>query len=167
MFCSKCGTENSDSARFCKNCGNPTGASKQTVSANNSRMASGSNQKNVWDCYLEVFRKYAVFNGRASRKEYWTFNLLNFAFLVVMAILVNEIGATNFSWIFSFFYLALFIPSLAVTIRRLHDTGRSGWMYFVSLIPLVGSIILLVFLFTDSTPGMNKYGPNPKGIMVN
>ncbi len=167
MFCSKCGSENLDSAKFCKSCGNPIRASVHPVYTNNPGMDLKNNLKNAWGCYLEVFRKYAVFNGRASREEYWTFKVFNFVFLFIAVILIDKIGADIFIWISLFCYLAILIPSLAVTVRRLHDTGRSGWMYFVPWIPLVGPIIFLVFMVSESTPGMNKYGPSPKGRIVN
>ncbi len=62
------------------------------------------------------------------------------------------------------YLLVILIPSLALCVRRLHDTGKSGWFFFISFIPLVGAILLLVFLATDSQPGPNQYGPNPKGM---
>ena len=118
--------------------------------------------------YLEVLKKYAVFSGRARRKEYWIPFLINV--LISMGLFVAEIlaGAADkllgvgVSLLGLLYALAFFIPGLAVTVRRLHDTGRSGWWVLVSFIPLIGTIILIVFLATDSNPGANKYGPNPK-----
>ncbi|MCI4670559.1 MAG: DUF805 domain-containing protein [Bacteroidia bacterium] len=115
--------------------------------------------------FLDVLRnKYADFSGRARRSEYWYFQL--FSFLISLALTLmdtflgfNESGFGILSGIFS---LALLIPSLAVGVRRLHDTGRSGWFLLIGLIPLIGAIILLVFFFQDSDPGENAYGPNPK-----
>ena len=115
--------------------------------------------------YIKVLKNYAVFSGRARRKEYWMFVLFNFIFYVVLTIIdvitgmYSDIGLGVLSGIYS---LALFIPALAVAVRRLHDTNRSGWWLFISLVPFVGAIILLVFLATDSQPGENQYGPNPK-----
>jgi uncharacterized membrane protein YhaH (DUF805 family) len=109
------------------------------------------------DWYLMPWRKYAEFNGRSRRKELWTFWLVNFV-----------IGLTDYlpipfwSFITGIYGLAALIPTLAVTVRRLHDTGRSGWWILIGLIPIVGTIILIVFLATDSQPGNNQYGPNPK-----
>lgn len=109
--------------------------------------------------YLKVLKNYVGFEGRARRKEYWMFVLFNVIASVVLTILGSIIGIkTVLSGIYS---LAVLLPSLAVVIRRLHDTGRSGWMILLSLIPLVGSIILLVFMCQDSQDD-NKYGPNPK-----
>lgn len=114
--------------------------------------------------YLGVFKKYADFNGRARRKEYWMFTLFNFIVTVILlgidsVILGSESGAGFLSGIYG---LAVIVPSLAVLVRRLHDTGRSGWWVFINLIPFVGSIILLVFLVSDSAAGANEYGANPK-----
>lgn len=116
--------------------------------------------------YLKVLRHYAVFKGRARRKEYWMFALFNIIFLIVATILDNIAGTTIGELPYGLFYclyaLAVLIPGLAVSIRRLHDVGKSGWMILISLVPLVGAIWLLVLFVTDSEPGENKYGPNPK-----
>ena len=110
--------------------------------------------------YLEVLKKYAEFSGRARRKEYWFFFLFNliigFGIGIIEAIL--HIGAI----LGAIYGLAMLIPGIAVTVRRLHDTGRSGWWILISLIPVIGTIILLVFMVLDSQPGDNEYGPNPK-----
>lgn len=118
--------------------------------------------------YIEAFKKYAVFSGRARRKEYWFFVLFNMiaAFLLGFIdgfagmLLSAEAGIGVLSTIY---LLVAFIPGLAVSVRRLHDTNRSGWWLLISLIPIIGSIILLVFLVQDSDSGPNQYGPNPKG----
>ena len=116
--------------------------------------------------YLTVLKKYAEFSGRARRKEYWMFVLFNIIFFIVAIILDNILGTAieNVGYgLFYFLYgLAVIIPSLAVTVRRLHDTGKSGWWIFISLIPLIGGIWLLILLVTDSQPGENPYGPSPK-----
>jgi uncharacterized membrane protein YhaH (DUF805 family) len=116
--------------------------------------------------YLTALKKYAVFSGRARRKEYWMFTLFNIIFLIVAMILDNVLGTTigdiGYGYIYLLYGLAVIIPSLAVLVRRLHDIGKSGWWIFISLIPLIGSIWLLILLVTDSKPGENQYGPNPK-----
>ncbi len=116
--------------------------------------------------YLAVLKNYVVFSGRARRKEYWMFTLFHIIFAIVAVALDNIIGTTAPGIPYGVFYgiyiLALFLPSLAVTVRRLHDVGKSGWMIFIPLIPIIGSIWLLVLLATDSNPGENQYGPNPK-----
>jgi len=119
--------------------------------------------------YLAVLKKYAIFNGRARRKEYWMFVLFYTIFGIVAVILDNVFGTaskdTGYGIIYGLYSLAMILPALAVAVRRLHDTGKSGWWLFISLIPLIGSIWLLVLLVTDGQPSENKYGPNPKGIV--
>ncbi len=120
--------------------------------------------------YLTVLKQYAKFSGRARRKEYWMFILFNIIFGIVAMILDKIIGLSIFSvgpgHAYGIFYclysLFVLIPGLAVLVRRLHDIGKSGWMIFISLIPIVGGIWLLVLLVTDSKSGENKYGLNPK-----
>jgi uncharacterized membrane protein YhaH (DUF805 family) len=115
--------------------------------------------------YLEVLRKYAVFDGRARRQEYWMFTLIGAMLPVALVVLAAMLG-TNMentsSMIIGAYYLAILLPSLAVAVRRLHDTGRSGWWLVVAVIPLIGSIALLIFTLQDSEKGTNQYGPNPK-----
>lgn len=119
------------------------------------------------DNYIEVLKKkYAMFDGRASRKEYWMFTLVNvlimlgFNFLsfVLDSILIQILGIL--------YILAVLVPSLAVYVRRLHDTNHSAWWILLGLIPIVGTIILLIFLVTDSQAGDNRFGSNPKGAPV-
>ena len=121
--------------------------------------------------YLNVLNNYATFSGRARRSEYWFFALFNMIFLIVAMILDNILGTTfdlgfgiSYGYIYLIYTLAILIPGLAVVVRRLHDVGKSGWMYFIVLIPIVGIIWLLVLLCTDSQVGSNKWGENPKGI---
>jgi len=118
--------------------------------------------------YLEVIKKYAVFSGRARRKEYWLFILFHMLIsigLIVLELLsrvASRMLSLGVSLLLVLYGLGVLIPSFAVAVRRLHDTGRSGWWILLSLIPLVGQIILIVFFASDSNPGANKYGPNPK-----
>ncbi len=124
--------------------------------------------------YLAVLKKYAEFDGRACRKEYWMFILFNLVIGLiggfVMVVLGVILGMTEAQGdvllnVFTTLYsLVIMLPALAVLVRRLHDTNRSGWCCFISLIPLVGPIILIVFLAQDSGPVENQYGPNPKAI---
>ncbi|MHB2022464.1 MAG: DUF805 domain-containing protein [Mycobacteriales bacterium] len=109
-----------------------------------------------------VLGKYADFSGRASRAEYWYWTLAVFLGYF-LAIVLTSI-ARPFLLLALLYYLGIIIPSLAVAVRRLHDTGRSGWFLLLGLVPLFGSIVLLVFTVMDSTPGANRYGPNPKGV---
>ena len=102
--------------------------------------------------------KYTTFTGRARRPEYWWFVLFGIGIYIVAAIL-DAITKTPIFVIVA--ALALLLPSLAAAVRRLHDTSRSGWWYFISLVPLIGGIILLVFMASDSTPGPNQYDGQP------
>jgi len=116
--------------------------------------------------YLQVLRNYAVFSGRARRKEYWMFGLFNIIFSIAAIILDNILGTAIEDVGYGVFYflyaLAVIIPSLAVSVRRLHDVGKSGWFLFIALIPIIGGIWLLVLFCTDGKAGANEYGPNPK-----
>jgi len=116
--------------------------------------------------YLTVVKNYAGFSGRARRKEYWMFLLFNMIFAFVAAIIDNVVGTASPELGYGVFYglytMAMIIPGIAVIVRRLHDVGKSGWMYFIVLIPFVGVIWLMVLLLTDSDDGENQYGQNPK-----
>lgn len=112
--------------------------------------------------YLAVWKSYAVFDGRARRSEFWYFTLFNLIALIVLAIIGRAFGSSGSSVLIGLYLLASFLPGLAVTVRRLHDTNRSGWLVLLSFIPLIGSIVLLVFEAQNGTPGPNAYGPNPK-----
>ena len=114
--------------------------------------------------YFEVLRKYAVFRGRARRREFWFFILfhciISFAMGLVDAIagiVWPQLGPLTLIYL-----LATMLPHLAVSVRRLHDTGRSGWWLLVAAIPIVGALVLLVFCAEDSQAGDNNYGPSPK-----
>lgn len=119
------------------------------------------NEKNV-NWYLEVLKKYAVFDGRARRKEYWHFYLSNIIITIVLAVFDAVTGGEVGMGLLGIYLLAVLIPSIAVSVRRLHDTDRSGWWLLIGLIPLIGAIVFLVFMVQGSTPGENQYGPNPK-----
>ncbi|WP_409304746.1 DUF805 domain-containing protein [Peribacillus sp. SCS-155] len=110
--------------------------------------------------YFKVLQNYAGFQGRARRKEYWMFVLINVIISFVLSILQTILDIE--SWLTSLYSLAILLPSIAVTARRLHDTGRTGWWQLIALIPLIGAIILIVFLVHDSDAHDNKYGPLPK-----
>ena len=134
--------------------------------------------------YLNVIRNnYANFQGRARRREYWMYTLINSIITFVLAIPISGVlmglamqtdagmdpsaaltGSTLiFAAIYALYALATFIPSLAIAVRRLHDTGKSGWWYLLNLVPF-GSLVILVFMVLDSEGGSNKWGPNPKGV---
>ena len=110
--------------------------------------------------YLEVLKKYAVFTGRSRRKEYWMFALFNLLIAFGLGVVEGILGSPGV--LGGFYSLAVFIPAIAVGIRRLHDTDRSGWWLLLILIPILGALALLVFLAQDGTPGENEFGVNPK-----
>lgn len=115
--------------------------------------------------YLEVLRKYAVFSGRARRKEYWMFAVFNIIISIILGIIdavLFKKSETDLGILGAIYALAVLLPSLAVSVRRLHDTGRSGWWLLISFIPLLGWLVLLIFMILDSEPGDNEYGPTPK-----
>jgi len=117
--------------------------------------------------YLDVLKKYAVFGGRARRKEYWLFTLFNMIIAYVLLAIDYLVGTdygSNMGLLYTLYILATLLPSLAVFVRRLHDTGRSGWWFFIGFVPLVGAIILIVFMVLDSQSGSNKYGEDPKSV---
>ncbi|MDC9722012.1 MAG: DUF805 domain-containing protein [Urechidicola sp.] len=120
--------------------------------------------------YLKVLKQYTDFSGRARRKEYWMYTLFNIIFFICAAIIDNLLG-TNFEfdsisigygYVYMLYALFVFIPGLAVSVRRLHDVGKSGWFLLIAFIPLIGAIWLLVLYVTDGDAGNNKWGSNPK-----
>lgn len=111
--------------------------------------------------YLKVLRQYVDFTGRARRKEYWMFTLVNVIISLVLAIIDNLLTIGLLGLLYS---LAVLLPSLGAGVRRLHDTGRSGWWLLIGIIPLIGWIVLIVFLATDGERQPNAYGPDPKAV---
>lgn len=116
--------------------------------------------------YLEPLKKYAMFEGRSRRKEFWQFALFVFLVQVVLAIFDRMTGTysegAEFGLLGGVFSLFVLIPSIAVTVRRLHDIGRTGWWILIYFLPLIGAIVMLVFMVLDSQPETNQYGPSPK-----
>lgn len=123
---------------------------------------------------LMPLRRYAEFSGRSQRKEYWMFVLLN---VILGAVVLGALAVTYYTrmsetamtalltplfFLHGLASLVFIIPGLAVTVRRLHDTGRSGWNILLGLIPIIGPFLLLVFYITDGTSGPNRFGPDPK-----
>lgn len=120
--------------------------------------------------YLKALKQYADFKGRARRKEYWMFILFNIIFAFLAALIDNIVGTAipelGYGIFYGIYALAVLIPSLAVIVRRLHDVGKSGWMYFIVLIPIIGAIWFIILMVKDSEPGSNKWGDNPKKEIV-
>jgi uncharacterized membrane protein YhaH (DUF805 family) len=120
--------------------------------------------------YLLAWQRATDFSGRSRRTEYWMFQLFNFLAAVLLGSLAFGYGAlfgekdgfNMFAMCMGVFGVISFIPALAITIRRLHDIGRSGWWYLIAFVPLIGGLILIVFTLLDSDPDRNEYGPNPK-----
>ncbi|MBA2618386.1 MAG: DUF805 domain-containing protein [Rubrobacter sp.] len=116
--------------------------------------------------FVAALKKYAVFGGRSRRKEYWFFVLFSAIISVVLIIIDAAIGTFSSSagigLLSGIYSLAILVPSIAVSVRRLHDIDRTGWWVLISLVPIIGAVVLLVFAVLDSTPGSNRYGPNPK-----
>lgn len=121
---------------------------------------------------LMPFKRYADFNGRSRRMEYWMFSLFILIIVFVLALIAGVLGGFSgggdgISAIILvpavLFVLATIIPSIAVTVRRFHDQDKSGWFYLLSFIPYLGGIIVFVFMCLEGTSGPNQYGPGPKG----
>ena len=112
------------------------------------------------------YSKYVTFSGRASRSEYWFFTLFSVLVAIVTAILDVVLGlnfAIFYGPLYVVFALVNFLPSISVLVRRLHDTDRSGWWYWIALVPIVGIILLLVWFCTRGTSGENRFGSDPLG----
>ena len=120
---------------------------------------------NMMQSISTVFSKYITFAGRAQRSEYWWFTLFVIIGSIVAASFDTVLGSMNFTYgtgvIGVIFSLVTFLPVWAVEVRRLHDIGKSGWWLLLILIPLIGAIILLIWLIRKGTEGDNAYGPDP------
>jgi len=108
--------------------------------------------------FLDAFKKYGDFSGRATRQEYWMYILIFFLIYIALIVIDSLMGMMLLSVLFS---LVCLIPNISITARRLHDTGRSGWWQLIGIIPLIGLIVMIIFLTQDSH-GQNEYGPDPK-----
>ena len=113
--------------------------------------------------FMDAMNHYADFSGRARRKSFWMFYLFYIIFAIVAGVVDGILGSNG---IVSIIYLlAMLIPTISLTVRRLHDTTHSGWWILIGLVPLVGPIVLLIFYLSNSHPGENIYGPNPKDVI--
>ncbi|MBL9134792.1 MAG: DUF805 domain-containing protein [Verrucomicrobiales bacterium] len=116
--------------------------------------------------YLSVLRNFSNFSGRARRKEYWMFALINTLISILLLVADYFVGTYSIKLgmglLNGLYTLAVIVPAIAVSVRRLHDTGRSGWWILICLVPCIGPIVLLVFAVMEGNPGPNAYGPSPK-----
>lgn len=110
--------------------------------------------------YFKVIRNYAVFGGRARRKEYWFFIL--FSAIASFILMMLDVILWDWQILHTIYALTLFIPSTAVAIRRLHDTNHSGWWYLLIFVPIIGWLVMLIFMVINGDPGKNRFGPDPK-----
>ncbi len=116
-------------------------------------------------CYFVSLKKFATFRGRATRSEYWYFVLSMVVFAIgtlLIDIIIGTYQTTGYCVIYPLFLVAMVFPSISVAVRKLHDTGRSGWLYLIGSIPIVGALVIRYFLVQDSQPGTNRYEPNSK-----
>jgi len=114
------------------------------------------------DYFIDGVKQYAVFTGRVTRKQYWMYVLVYFIIYFALFIVDLVLGTGFLAFIFS---LALLLPCIAIGARRVHDTGRSGWWQLLTLIPILGAIVIIIFMVQDSTED-DKYGPNPKMVQA-
>ncbi len=184
MYCKNCGT-NVGESKYCPNCGMCCDLNNYACTALNPTPVGEITAEKVESfdlitAYKSMFKKYAQFSGRSRRSEYWLASIVNCIIVMVMymviyiPIIVDAVNNRTPSTLTIILFLTVgllwliytcvtLVPSLALSTRRLHDTGRSGWFLLLNLIPYVGSIIIFVFTVLDSQPGENKYGTNPKG----
>lgn len=120
--------------------------------------------------YLKALKQYADFNGRSRRKEYWMFLLVNMMVAFILIVLDNLLGLASetlgYGPLYGVYLLATILPGLALSVRRLHDIGKSGWMLLIVLIPLIGGIWLIVLMAKEGEAVENKYGINPKEVVA-
>ena len=173
MYCAHCGSALDNNAKFCANCGAPVKQPEpvsyqpqytyqpqtSTPPTFYTEPSMAPAEITFGDAVMTFFRKYAVFSGRATRKEYWYVILFNFVVSMAFGLLAS-IAPDLGSILSSVYSLAIIIPGLALFTRRMHDIGKSGWCWLWSLVPLVGVIVLLIFLCRASGED-NKYGPKP------
>ena len=122
--------------------------------------------KLIMEWYIKVINSYSDFNGRARRKEYWMFTLWNIIFALLASLLDYSFGIVyplvGYGPLYIAYALFVLVPGFAVAVRRLHDTGKSGWIYLVAFIPIAGWIWLLILLIKEGDQGNNAYGEDPK-----
>lgn len=148
MFCNKCGQENLQDAKFCQKCGAEQSITPVVYKPN----------KNLFGYYFDVLKKYAVFSGRSSRREYWSFILISQIMYFLIVFIESLLGINpedNESVFGNIYQLAVFIPTIAVGVRRMHDVGKRGWYI---LIPIYNFLLTI----RQGTSGYNKHGSDPR-----
>ena len=113
--------------------------------------------------YLKALKSFAEFSGRSRRKEYWMFFLINFVISLILLIGIGIISPELKLIVFGCYWLLMTLPSIAVTVRRFHDIGKSGGWIFIYFVPLIGGILFLILVSTEGKIGSNEYGTDPKG----
>lgn len=176
VVCHECGAQVAATAKSCPNCGAPVASSAQSAAPQQPaapQQAGGNQLNNIVQGFVasmkSVFTQYATFTGRAARPEYWYFFLFNILLYVIL-VLPNAMrssyyyynsGPSIFVYLYWLYSLVALVPGIAVGVRRLHDIGKSGWYLLVSLIPIVGVILMIVWTIRESD-GDNEYGPRPQ-----
>ena len=176
-YCQACNMKLMNSMNFCPSCGNSLFVNhvNQTsnLSIHNDTLNEINNENNIifnklekksysfFDAIKICLNKYATFRGRASRTEYWYFHLFYWLVLISSIILFNQISKENYKMLILIPHFLLWLPLLAVHVRRMHDINKTGWIILISVIPLIGPIIILVLNCQRGTIGPNKYGPDP------
>lgn len=168
-YCTGCGYSliGRENSHFCPACGKKIGANVFDVSTPEPQ------NNTLISAYISMFKKYADFKGRSRRREYWLVALANLIIAIPMYICnfaASSSGSEDLlgafavlSLVYSIYALVTFVPTLALTVRRLHDIGKSGWWILISFVPCgIGAIVMLVFLCKDSESGSNMYGRSPK-----
>lgn len=153
-------SNNSDVERLLKRIDSADGGQRSPGASFSSTPALG-----FWEWYMVPWRRFAVFSGRARRREYWTFFLVHLipGMILTLGTLTGDRSVRELCMLVSaVLALGTLVPSLAVSVRRLHDTGKSGWFLLVGLLPFVGGIILILLMALDGEPNENRYGPDPK-----
>ncbi len=149
VFCRACGGALHSSAPLCPHCGAP-----QVLPGGGDGI-----ERTFGTSIAMCFSKFATFAGRAPRAEMWWFALFTFLVNIVLSIAAAVLDTPAISIVNGLFVLVTFLPHISVTVRRLHDVNRSGWWYWIILVPVVGAILLLVWCCSRGTHGANEYGP--------
>jgi uncharacterized membrane protein YhaH (DUF805 family) len=171
-YCSNCGIKIEDGIKFCSGCGSQVGVTATSINQGSPQMTTAfQNQssvapvddKSLWEYFTGCFKKYATFQGRARRKEYWGFFLFYIVFAIIIAIIdgfLNEaifgLSFESYGPIIIIWYLATILPYLSVSVRRYHDCNKIGWVIFIP-------VYNFILDFTDGTHGANRFGNDPKG----